>query len=179
MIKKIIFTLFLILFIGCSSTVTPQAQFESKRNEFYINYINASNEIIEDEIWNETNSWTKFFAEECNWEIQDWHGTIIGHKVSWDGQKLALSIESEYYEIKLEYETWNNVFSDSSDETMLIKGTYMWDKASNLSIGDNVYFSAKFIKDETKGIKETSWTQRGSLENPEIIVYFTDIRKAD
>ena len=113
-IKKIISILFLILFSSCSTTASLQNQFESKRNEFYISYVNASNEIMKDEIWNETNSWTKDFAEACNWEIQDWYGTIIGHSVSWDGGKLALSIESEYYDIKLEYETWNNVLSDSS-----------------------------------------------------------------
>ena len=59
------------------------------------------------------------------------------------------------------------------------RGSIIYNQSSELKVGDHVYFSAILIMDQKKGIKEISFTEMGSLSNPEFIVKFTDIRSAE
>lgn len=72
--------------------------------------------------------------------------------------------------------TWNNAFSDINDNT-LIKSDKMMDTLSEMSEGDEIIFSGKFITDggmpENKGLSKI-----GKLQDPEFVFDFSSVKAA-
>jgi len=153
-----------------------QEEFEIKRNSFREDYSDAPNEIKKSAIWVEANEWTRQFGRSRGWKINNWYGTIEDLSTDQGGDFLTLSISSRKFGTRIDYETWNNRFSDMDDNTMPKKGSKIYNQAAELLEGDYVYFSAELLSDSEKGIKESSMTESGSLRAPEFKVRFTDIR---
>lgn len=74
--------------------------------------------------------------------------------------------------------TWNNSFSDGSDNTLIESGTDVFESASSLKNGDIVRFSGDFIADKGSCLRETSLSLRGKISSPEFIFRFRNITKA-
>ncbi len=153
---------------------SPQIQrnFESKRWTFYKSYDTAPNEIKKSSIWVAANKWTKSFANN-NENFINWAGKIVRLETDQGGDYLYLSIVSSKDGFnKIYYKTWNNSLSDIGHNTVIKKGSTLYNQVANFKIGDFVKFSGEFIKSERKGLKEASLTEEGSLQEPEFIVRF-------
>lgn len=73
--------------------------------------------------------------------------------------------------------TWNNDFSDTAYQTLLLPGSEIFNIASELEVGDLVMFSGTFFKDDTSCIREGSLSLRGKVKSPEFIFKFTNLQK--
>lgn len=154
-----------------------QREFERKRSSLHGMYLRAPNEIRKSAIWTDANEWTRQFAEDRGWEVQDWYGRLSGLDTDQGGALLWLTVTSKRFGITVEYRT-NSSRLLGADRTMLRKGSKVYDQARDLEVGDYVYFSAELIADGSKGIEELSFTELGSLSKPEFVVRFTDLRPA-
>src|SRR4051812_28897335 len=70
------------------------------------------------------------------------------------------------------------VLSDISDQTLIDPGSALFAKISTLKVGQKVVFSGTFTRSETDCIKETSLTLSGSINKPEFILRFSEVRPA-
>ncbi|MGS5102124.1 hypothetical protein [Escherichia coli] len=105
--------------------------------------------------------------------VSNWIGQVKKVSANSDGKGvLALSLPSGIL-----IKTWNNSFSDTKYNTLMEPGTEIFNRASELSVGDVVYFSGTFFEDNDDCISESSLSLSGKVKEPEFIFRFSDIRK--
>jgi hypothetical protein len=103
--------------------------------------------------------------------VNNWIGTITTLSTNSDGDGvLAVSIAKD-----ITFKTWNNSFSDMSDNTILNHTSSIYRKASALSVGQKVRFSGNLIRAQTDCFKESSISMSGSMLDPEFIFRFGSI----
>ena len=95
--------------------------------------------IKKSSIWNDANDWTKTWTENNEWEIDNWYGIVDELSTDQGGDVLSLGVNSDYSGIQINYKTWNNRFSDSSDNTMPSRGSIIYNQSSELKVGDWVH----------------------------------------
>lgn len=106
-------------------------------------------------------------------KVEGWQGKVTKVDSNSDG-KGVLSIELAP---NVSVKTWNNALSDISYDTLIDPRSSLFEKASQLSEGDQVKFSGSFFRGDGSCIKESSMSLRGGLEEPEFIFKFTDVEK--
>ena len=72
--------------------------------------------------------------------------------------------------------TWNNSFSDISDDTLIEPSDPLFDRVLKLKDGQVVTFSGRFPADDANCIRESSLTLKGNLETPGFIMKFSSVR---
>ena len=108
-----------------------------------------------------------------SFEVKNWVGKIKRLATNSDGKA--------YIEITLEgtraitIKTWNNALSDMSFDTLIDLKSSLFQKLSNMEKGTLVVFSGTFFTGENDYIKESSMTERGSMEEPAFIMAFSDV----
>jgi hypothetical protein len=75
----------------------------------------------------------------------------------------------------IEIKTWNNALSDIASNTLIEKGTPVFNRLFDLSNGQRVRFSGAFLPSDSDFIKETSMTIDGSMRNPEFLFKFKSV----
>lgn len=115
----------------------------------------------------------KFISSSLNdYSVNSWIGTINQLKTNTEG-KAVLSVRiSPDIEIK----TWNNALSDMAYNTLIEKGTPVFNSLFDLSNGQRVKFSGSFVPSEDDFIKETSLTIDGSMRKPEFLFKFKSVK---
>lgn len=146
-----------------------QRGFHLERKRLYQRYNNAANEIAESTVFRDAGEYTsKFFRERSN-VIENWQGVIRSIDTPHGGDTASVIIVSDFSGFEIEFKT------DRS--TLLGRNTKPYDQLMKVHKGSSVIFSAEVISvDSEKGIKEKSWTEKGSLRAPEFIVEFTDFQ---
>ena len=107
--------------------------------------------------------------------VQDWIGTVETVDANGEGKAVVIvSIEDD-----IEIGTWNNAFSDISDNTLIEQGDPLYDAALDLAPGDTVQFSGtlKTGSESNDACYYTSnLTEVMSIESPDYIISFSDLR---
>lgn len=107
--------------------------------------------------------------------VQDWIGTVETVDANGEGKAVVVvSIEDD-----IEIGTWNNAFSDISDNTLIEQGDPLYDAALDLAPGDTVQFSGtlKTGSESNDACYYTSnLTEVMSIESPDYIISFSDLR---
>lgn len=104
--------------------------------------------------------------------VKDWVGQISSLSSNSEG-KGVLSIQiAKGVEVK----TWNNALSDIGDKTLIDARSPVFDKVLTLKENQRVIFSGSFIKNPTDCVRESSMTLSGSIEEPEFIFKFSDLK---
>ncbi len=109
-----------------------------------------------------------------NLNVANWVGTVgtIDSTMAGDGIVSLLVADD------VALSTWNNIFSDLQDHTIIKKGTKLFGVLGELSKGEKVVFSGKFV--ESDGCpEESSMTTDGSLTSPSYVFNFSSIRPLD
>jgi len=143
---------------------TPQGRFENTRADFYQQYLKAKNDIAKESVFEMANRWTGEFAEENEYIVENWKGTVTS--ITAGDDEAGIKLSSEIMDIEVEY-------LDMSVQ----KGSTVYYGVKRLADGDRVYFSGALNIDSEKGIKEASFTQSGSMENPEFYITLLSIGK--
>lgn len=106
-----------------------------------------------------------------SYSINFWIGTI--HKLETNSEGKAILSVHISPEIKIK--TWNNAFSDLASNTLIEKGSPVYNSLFHLSNGQRVRFSGTFIPSGVDFIEETSMTIDGSMINPEFLFKFKTV----
>lgn len=107
-----------------------------------------------------------------NGSIKDWVGTLIEIDANSDG-KGVLSIEIEK---NITVKTWNNDISDSDTQTMLAPGSPIFQKVSQMKVGQQVKFSGDFFQgSDGECLLEGSLSLDGKITDPEFIFRFSAV----
>lgn len=146
-----------------------QKEFHWERRRFYNRYMNSLNEVAKSTVFREAGKYTAdFFREQSN-AIRNWEGRIESIDTPHGGETASLRITADLWDFEIEFLT--------DSRTKLRRDTALYNQLLKLPEGSRVIFSAEVISDDSeKGIREISWTEKGSLGNPEYIVEFTDIQ---
>lgn len=110
--------------------------------------------------------------------VQEWVGTVVTVDANGEGKAVVVvSIEDD-----IEIGTWNNAFSDISDNTLIEQGTPLYEAALALAPGDTVTFSGT-LKSGTEGNDEcyyaSNLTETMSIDSPDYIITFSDLQKVE
>ncbi|GAA1487489.1 TM2 domain-containing protein [Brachybacterium sacelli] len=108
--------------------------------------------------------------------VEDWVGTVVTVDANGEGKAVVtLSIEED-----IEIGTWNNAFSDMSDNTLIEQGSPLYDSALALAPGDTVTFSGT-LKSGNEGNDEcyyaSNMTEAMSIDSPDYIITFSALKK--
>ena len=106
-----------------------------------------------------------------SYSVNSWVGTINQLKTNTDGKAILSVVISPNIEIK----TWNNALSDFASNTLIEKGTPVFNSLFDLSNGQRVRFSGAFFPSDVDFIEETSLTIDGSMKNPEFLFKFQTV----
>jgi hypothetical protein len=103
----------------------------------------------------------------------NWTGIIDNVGANGEGKAYV------YVEIaeKVKVITWNNSFSDISDNTLIPTSSKFFDKLVAMQKGDLVTFSATFLKSGNSCLKKGNLTEFFYGESPEFVAKFSDITK--
>lgn len=106
--------------------------------------------------------------------VENWIGTVKDVDANGEGKAIVvLEIEDD-----IEIGTWNNAFSDVSDNTLIEQGTPLYDAALELAPGDAVQFSGT-LKSGSEGndtcYYTSNLTESMSIESPDYKIVFTEL----
>jgi len=114
-------------------------------------------------------------ASSVAFTVSNWVGVINRIDTSIDGKAIvSIRISTE-----TEIGTWNNSLSDITSNTLIDKGSQVYDQVIPMSVGDKVKFSGSFLSADKDYFEERSLTTDGSMRNPEFLFRFNDIRPAN
>lgn len=77
----------------------------------------------------------------------------------------------------VKFQTWNNAFSDSGDNTLIPPGSALFNHLVALAPGDKVVFSGNFVPGDGACLKTSNMTEYFSATSPEFVTRFTDVTK--
>ncbi len=108
-----------------------------------------------------------------SFKAEDWVGTVAKIDSNSDGKGvMAISLSHG-----VTVATWNNEFSDISDNTLIQPRTDLFRTASLLKVGQAVAFTGRFIPDNENCIEESSMTLSGKLDDPDFIFRFSSVAR--
>jgi len=107
-------------------------------------------------------------------EFTDWVGTIVTMETTSEG-KAHLAIKLQSCPIKIQ--NWNNELSDLGSNTLIAKGSDLFNAVADLAEGKVVKVSGTFRKGAKDHIEEQSLTEDGSMTEPEFTVKFSKVSK--
>jgi hypothetical protein len=103
----------------------------------------------------------------------NWTGIVNNVGANGEGKAYV------YIEIadKVKVMTWNNSFSDISDDTLIPTSSKFFDKLVAMKKGDLVTFSATLLKSNNSCLKKGNLTEFFYGQRPEFIARFSDVTK--
>jgi hypothetical protein len=103
----------------------------------------------------------------------NWTGIVNNVGANGEGKAYV------YIEIaeKVKVMTWNNAFSDISDDTLIPTSSKFFDKLVAMKKGDQVTFSATLLKSNNSCLKKGNLTEFFYGQRPEFIARFSDVTK--
>lgn len=104
---------------------------------------------------------------------ENWIGTLRNLETNTEGKAIV----SVRLASGVDLLTWNNALSDTMHQTMIDKGTPVYAALMNMTVGDPVMVSGKFVPSDQDGALETSMTIDGSMNAPEFLFRFNQISK--
>ena len=98
--------------------------------------------------------------------FSNWYAVLSEMGTTSEGDAyITVSLPDQLLTLK----TWNNGLSDISDKTLIKNGSPLYEVVSNLEEGQYVAVSGNILQ-------EGSVTEAGSMQDPEFIVRFNDIK---
>lgn len=105
-------------------------------------------------------------------EFSGWKATVHDVGSTGDGYGYIAMIMDD----DIELSTWNNALSDAFDNTLIKPSNKLYDVLMELSAGDEVTISGKFIKGENTCVTTSNLTEVLNASSPDFKVNFTSIK---
>ena len=153
---------------------TEQQEFISTIEQFSKEYESADNELKKSAIRTKRGEAFKSVLKNSR-NFSNWVGIVKTMETTRKG-KANFGVEIEGTGITLS--NMNNELSDMFDNTLIEQNSPLYQTISELKKGDKVFVSGEFLKSINNDyIYELSMTEGGSMENPDFIVKFKDVKK--
>lgn len=153
---------------------TEQQRFISTIEKFSKEYESAENELKKSAIRTKRGEEFKSVLKNTR-NFTNWVGIVKTMETTSKG-KATFGVEIEGTGITLS--NMNNEFSDMFENTLIQQNSPLYQTISELKKGDKVFVSGEFLKSINNDyIYELSMTEGGSMENPDFIVKFKDVKK--
>lgn len=149
-----------------------QRQFTSITASFEERFNATSNELQQNVLRDERRD-AVVSATGADENASGWVGTIKRLETNTEG-KAILSVRLSP---NTSIQTWNNALSDFGSDTLIEKGTKLYNTLMGLEVGDRVEVSGRFFPSGQDGFQETSITLRGSMTDPEYLFKFSTVAK--
>ncbi|MCB8877613.1 hypothetical protein [Acidisoma silvae] len=107
-------------------------------------------------------------------EVTDWPATIETLSSNHDG----LGVLEVRIGPHTKLDTYNNALSDMGSDTLIKPSEPFFDGLASMHESRPVIVSGRFLPDQNSCITESSLTQAGSMDSPDFIFKFTDVRAA-
>ncbi|MBS2940318.1 hypothetical protein KDN32_21490 [Nocardioides sp. J2M5] len=106
--------------------------------------------------------------------VEDWYGVVSDLDTTMGGDSGTLEVELDD---RIALGTWNNGFSDALDgaSSLISRDSPVYEQVADLSEGDLVQFSGKFMRDKKDCVGEKSMTDVGGVRSPTFVFAFTDV----
>ena len=147
-----------------------QNVFERERNSLYSEYKVAKNEIKKSAVFNKSRKKTCEFEDKYGSSFEDWYGELTLFMTDQGGDVVRIGITSNNQQIKVEYKN-----------SGIKMGSVVYNQVAEFAKGDYVFFNFDFqfakanYSTEDECFVETSFTELGSLKQPEFKVEFRRI----
>ncbi len=151
-----------------------EASFVSTVDSFVTRYGDAGNEFQKSAVRRQRAA--ALSSALAGRSIENWVGRIIGMQTNSDGNGiLALELEGNP---PIKVKTWNNGLSDIEDNTLIPHGSALYNQIANLTQGERVFFSGRFLSGDLDYLKEASLTEEGAMTAPEFLFVFSNVGTA-
>ena len=147
-----------------------QNEFEKERKSLYLEYKLAKNEIKKSAVFNKSRKETCEFKDKYGQHFVNWYGELTYLSTDQGGDRVSIELTSNNQQIKVEYENFG-----------IKMGSVVYNEVAEFAVGDYVFFNFYFLSAEAinsseyECFNEKSWTELGSLEQPEFDVVFSRI----
>jgi len=107
--------------------------------------------------------------------VKNWTGTVedVSTTLGGDSGVVEISLTDD-----IKVATWNNGGSDFMDHTLIDVDSPLYDRLADLSEGDKVSFSGKFIRDAESGIGEQSLLDENGMTTPTFTFKFASLKES-
>ena len=103
----------------------------------------------------------------------DWVGEVKDVGANGEGKAyVAVDIDDNIH-----VQTWNNAFSDLSDNTLIPEGSPFFDTLTQLVPGDKVTISGSFVGESGSCVKTSNMTEVFGVADPQFIARFSRVEK--
>jgi TonB family protein len=108
--------------------------------------------------------------------VSKWLGRITTQESNSDGKGVLEISLADGISVK----TWNNDISDIGDHTLIEPSSALFAAVSQRKVGDQVFFAGTFFpgNNDVDCVKEASVSLHGSMQEPEFVFRFADVREA-
>lgn len=158
---------------------SSQRQFVDLNRGCVTAYRAGTNEIQRSLAFNSCNeSRTQFAARS---PIRGWLGTVESISTDQGADVVSFRIATSMEGFDITYGTVSNRMSDARYGSLITQTSPLFGVLANLHEGDRVVFDGEFLGDPAGkiGTWESSMTERGSMEEPEFNIRFTNVEPFD
>ena len=152
-----------------------QYAFHTKLKDIESRYDAVENQMKKSKIARELRDYSKKYLKKLT--FSGWKGQLYTIATDEGGELVHISIKSNHNSQVIYYENHNNTLSDYDVNSMIKLNSKVYKQLENLEEGNNVIFSGKFVRDEDRGVSESSLTEDGWVTGSEFIIIFSDIKK--
>jgi len=113
--------------------------------------------------------------------IRGWLGTVESISTDQGADVVSFRISTSIDGFDITYGTVSNRLSDSRYGSLITQTDPLFGVLANLNVGDTIAFDGEFLGDPGGriGTWESSMTERGSMEEPEFNIRFTNVEPFD
>lgn len=156
---------------------TTQLEFGKRLKEFKDSYNRANTKLQKSEVHNQQIKYLREFFNKN--EMQGWKGEVFLIEPVEGGNFASVHLKCSlgginYYVLT---EKYASILSDN--QTLISKGTELYEKIKDLKNYDDVIFSAKVVSNKNRFYNRDTLLGATDVWNPEFVVEFTDIKKVD
>jgi hypothetical protein len=168
---------------GCSGTgeaaiayPASQQEFFSMNNDCKAKYATGQNDIQKSLVFNQCNKDRLRFSKDQN--ISGWVGEVTDISTDQGADVVSVTITTTIDGFESSFGTVNNRISDYATDSMITQSNPLFNVLAQMKEGDRVSFDGRFLPhpESQRGIWESSMTEHGSMDEPEFMVRFSDIR---
>lgn len=168
---------------GCSGSDQAAISHPATQQEFSLlnskckaMYAEGLNDIQKSLAFNQCNKDRLQFSRER--KISGWVGEITDISTDQGAEVVSVTLNTTTDGFRMSFGTVTNRVSDYATDSMITPKNPLFNVLAQMKEGELVSFDASFLPhpESSRGLWESSLTERGSMDEPEFSVRFTDIR---
>jgi hypothetical protein len=152
-----------------------QVIFHSINRGFRDRLDSAKNDLQRSAVVNDCNKARNLYFKDRKSRLHNWAGKVADISTGNNGDWAFIKIIGDVDGFPISYQTHFQRWSVWGEQSILVKGTKVYNQAAQLSIGENVIFSGKIIGSLFYAISEDNAIDVESVMAPTIVLKFESV----